>query len=191
MAPTTSPGADLTPGARRILETASELFYRRGIHAVGVDTIAAESGVTKRTLYDRFGSKDALVVAYLRGRHEQWWGRLQERLVDADAPRVLAVVEAYAHDPLPVDRGCGFLNAAAELPTDHAGLEVVREHKRAVRDLLERLLREDGLGGDDPAGLAEHVFLLLEGGVAHRGVDPRVQQRAAELVVELVDPSST
>lgn len=189
MAPMTSTGADLTPGARRILQTASELFYRRGIHAVGVDRIAAESGVTKRTLYDRFGSKDALVVAYLRGRHEQWWGRLQDRLADADAPRVLAVVEAYAHDPLPVDRGCGFLNAAAELPSDHVGLDVVREHKRAVRDLLEWLLREDGLGGDDPAALAEHVFLLLEGGVAHRGVDPRVQERAGELVRALVEPT--
>ncbi|MDQ4084268.1 MAG: TetR/AcrR family transcriptional regulator, partial [Actinomycetota bacterium] len=54
----------LTPGAQRILDVASELFYWRGIHAVGVDTIAAESGVTKRTLYDRFGSKDGLVVAY-------------------------------------------------------------------------------------------------------------------------------
>ena len=69
----------LTPGARRILDVASALFYERGIHAVGVDTIAAESGVTKRTLYDRFGSKDALVVAYLAERDRRW----RERVVAA------------------------------------------------------------------------------------------------------------
>jgi len=73
---TTGEGPRLTPGARRILEVASALFYRHGIHAIGVDTIAAESGVTKRTLYDRFGSKDELVAAYLRARDERWRARV-------------------------------------------------------------------------------------------------------------------
>lgn len=61
MSATTDNEQPLTPAAQRILDTASALFYARGINAVGVDTIAAESGVTKRTLYDRFGSKDQLL----------------------------------------------------------------------------------------------------------------------------------
>ena len=77
----------LTPGARRILDAAERLFYAQGIHAVGVEAIAAEAGMTKRTLYNRFGSKEALVEAYLRQRHERWWVRLQERLAVAPEPR--------------------------------------------------------------------------------------------------------
>ena len=72
--------ATLTPRAQRILDVASTLFYERGIHAVGVDTIAEAAGVTKRTLYDRFGSKESLVVAYLRQREEKWRKVLNEHL---------------------------------------------------------------------------------------------------------------
>ncbi len=64
----------MTPGARRVLEAAERLFYEHGIHAVGVDLIAAEAGVTKKTLYDRFGSKEQIVVEYLAGRDERWRG---------------------------------------------------------------------------------------------------------------------
>ena len=74
----------LTPGAQRILDVASDLFYWRGINAVGVDTIAAESGVTKRTLYDRFGSKERLVAAYLRTRDRRWRQLIATRLEDED-----------------------------------------------------------------------------------------------------------
>ncbi|MFG1676999.1 TetR/AcrR family transcriptional regulator [Micromonospora sp. NPDC049282] len=158
----------LTPGARRILEVASELFYRQGIHAVGVDTIATESGITKRTLYDRFGSKENLVTAVLQARHEAWWGRLEERIAQAPAPKALAVFDAYLGDPLATDRGCAFLNAAGELPAGHPAHRVVRAHKQAVRRRLAELLRG---GVDDPDATADHLFLLLEGGVAHRGVD--------------------
>ncbi|SCG72402.1 transcriptional regulator, TetR family [Micromonospora humi] len=158
----------LTPGARRILQVASELFYRRGIHAVGVDTIAAESGLTKRTLYDRFGSKEKLVTVYLQARHEAWWARLEQRIAEARAPRVLAVFDAYLGDPLATDRGCAFLNAAGELPVGHPAHRVVRAHKQAVRRRLAELLQGEV---DDPDATADHLFLLLEGGVAHRGVD--------------------
>lgn len=162
---------DLTPGARRILDASADLFYRHGIHAVGVDAIAEASGVTKRTLYDRFGSKDALIAAYLQARHAAWWDRLEERLATAPAPRVLAVFDAYALDAPSIDRGCGFLNAAGELPAGHPGQAVVRAHKAAVRSKLEELLRVDRPDVTDPAAVADHLFLLLEGGVAQRGID--------------------
>lgn len=179
---------DLTPGARRILEVASDLFYRHGIHAVGVDTIAAESGITKRTLYDRFESKDDLVAIYLKARHASWWGRLEQRLAEAAAPRALAVFDAYAQDPLPSDRGCAFLNAAGELPPGHPAQSVIRAHKRAVRALLADLVRENRPGLADPDGTADELFLLLEGSVAHRGIDEgdtltvRARERAARLL---------
>ena len=120
---------DLTPAAGRILDAAAELFYLHGIHAVGVDTIAAASGVTKRTLYDRFGSKDVLVATYLRARHVAWWARLDERLEVAPAPRALAVFDAYAEDAPSVERGCAFLNAAGELPADSAGQRRARSRR--------------------------------------------------------------
>ena len=138
----------LTPGARRILEVASQLFYRDGIHAVGVDTIAAESGVTKRTLYDRFGSKDALVAAYLRRRHELWWQQFEQRIAGAESPRALVVFDAYLDDATMVSRGCAFVNAAAELPRDHAAYTAIREHKQAVRDRLAELVAATPAGAN-------------------------------------------
>src|SRR5690625_6777832 len=73
----------LTPAARAILDAAGDLFYDRGINAVGVDTVAAAAGTTKKTLYDQFGSKAALAVAYLserdQSRSEEHTSELQSR----------------------------------------------------------------------------------------------------------------
>lgn len=182
----------LTPGARRILDAASALFYERGIHAVGVDAIAAGSGLTKRTLYDRFGSKDALVTAYLQDRHDRWWARWEHRLQNASPPRALTVFDSYVDDAPTAGRGCAFLNAAAELARTHPGHAVVRAHKGQVRERLEELVAEDGPTGDAPA-LAEHVFLLLEGAVAHRGVDgtPERLARARTIAERLLTSGGT
>lgn len=166
----TETGKPLTGAARRILDAASELFYRNGIHAVGVDAIAAESGVTKRTLYDRFGSKDALVVAYLTERNRRWWERLEERLATAERPRVLAVFDSYLADVDDGERGCAFINAAGELPFFHPAYDVVRDHKRRVLERMIELVAEDGIDSD-PEEVAEHLYLLLEGAVVHRGID--------------------
>ncbi len=178
--PGTDPASPLTPSAQRILDVASELFYAHGIHAVGVDTIAAESGVTKRTLYNRFGSKDALVAAYLQQRHEAWWAHLESRVAAADPPRALAVFDASIDSPLEVHRGCAFLNGAGELPADHPGFAVIRAHKHAVRRRLAELVAEAG-PEEDPETLAEHLFLLLEGGIADRGIDAEHIKRARDL----------
>lgn len=168
----------LTPGARQVLDAASRLFYEHGIHAVGVDGIAEESGVTKRTLYNNFASKDTLVTAYLQHRHSSWWPRLQERIDDAVAPRALALFDVYAEDALHVTRGCAFLNAAAELPTDHPAFAVIRHHKASIEELLARLVREDSPEEPTPDQLGRHLFLLLEGAFAHQGV------RGRELITE-------
>ena len=169
----------LTPGARRILDVASELFYEQGIHAVGVDTIAAESGVTKPVLYTNFGSKEGLVVAYLLSRHRWWWNLLEEEVERARDPRALAFFDVYATDHGNTRRGDAFLNAAAELPEDHAAHEVIRYHKNAIRDRLEELVSEDTSPEDDHRVLATHLFLLLEGAFAHRPIYGKTLLRQA------------
>lgn len=181
---------ELTRGAQRIVEVASELFYQQGIHAIGVDTIARESGITKRTLYDRFGSKDALVAVYLQSRHQAWWKRLEQRIAEASSPRVLAVFDLYGDSTWASDRGCAFLNATGELPAEHPAYRVVRAHKRALRDRLAELVRADCPDESDPKRLAEHLFLLLEGAIAHRGIDgdKTLLMTARQIAENLVSP---
>lgn len=173
----------LTPAGDRVLDAASELFYREGINSVGVARIADVAGVTKKTLYDCFGSKDALVTRYLARRHHRWWRHLEERLGAAAGPRTLALFDAYLdHPALDTGRGCAFLNAAAELPPDHPALGVIREHKSAVRRRLGELVGEDvgedvGDGGDPD--LPETLFLALEGATAQLALADRTHTAAA------------
>ncbi|MFF8954148.1 TetR/AcrR family transcriptional regulator [Streptomyces sp. NPDC014894] len=169
----------LTPGARRALEAASRLFYERGIHAVGVDLIAAEAGVTKKTLYDRFGSKEQLVVEYLAARDERWRAFLAERLAAAGedrAERVLTVFDASRdwtaeHSA----RGCGMVNAHAEISDPrHPAHAVITGQKVWMLALFTEL------SGDGRVGRA--LMLLHEGAlVAHGlGVFPDALDTARE-----------
>lgn len=151
-----------TPAGRVLLDRASELFYEQGITAVGVAGIAEAAGVTKKTLYDRFGSKASLVVAYLQRRHDLWWAHLQERL-EVDPSLITLFDTSLEHPCFETERGCAFLRAAAELPDDHPGRAVIRAHKQAVRAELARV------AGDE--ALADHLFLLLEGAAGRRGVE--------------------
>lgn len=158
----------LTPAAERLLATASELFYTRGIRAVGVDLIADSAGTTKKTLYDRFGSKDALVAAYLE-RRMQRWQRYAEDYLDTHAPepgaaRVLALLDALVVWMQDQDRGCAFVNAYAELGgSDHPGLAVIRAEKQWVRGLYVRLCEEAGVA--DPVWTGEALHLVHEGAI--------------------------
>ncbi|MEJ2886075.1 TetR/AcrR family transcriptional regulator [Actinomycetospora aeridis] len=180
----------LTPGARRILDVASELFYAHGIHAVGVDTIAAESGVTKRTLYDRFGSKDALVAAYLRARDERWRARVTAAVAAEDEPvrRTLApfvVLEAWVAEA--TSRGCAFVNAFAELDDpDHPGRAVIDDEKRWLRELFVAELTAATV--PDPDGLALQLLLLHEGALVTHAVaaEPGAPAAAATAARRLV-----
>jgi len=181
----------LTSGAQRILEVASELFYAHGIHAVGVDTIAAQSGVTKRTLYDRFGSKDQLVAAYLRTRDRRWRARVDAAVEAQSDPvrRVLAPFDAMQGWLAEgADRGCAFVNAYAELDdAAHPGRAVIEDEKRWLRELFVRELVRAGV--DDPSGLALQLLMLHEGAlVAHSvAAEPaaaRSAREAAEMLLE-------
>ena len=160
-----------TPAGARILDAASALFYERGIRAVGVDLIADEAGTTKKTLYDRFGSKDELVAAYLSRRADRWVAFLTDHL-ERHAPepgpqRVLAVVDALEERLRQQDRGCAFINAYAEIGgTDHPGNAVIRRDKRYMRELFVRLVDEAGIA--DPEVVGAQAHLLYEGAIVAR-----------------------
>jgi AcrR family transcriptional regulator len=157
----------LTPAAVRLRDAASELFYTRGIGAVGVDLVAEHAGTTKKTLYDRFGSKEGLVVAYLEHRCELWQAFVAERLAAATstgAERVLEPLHALAAWMETADRGCGFVNAYAELAgTGHAGLEVIAAEKQWTVALYSRLAAEAGL--PDPERTGARLAIVHDGAI--------------------------
>ena len=161
----------------RILETADRLFYRQGIRAVGVDTVAGEIGISKRTLYNYFPSKDDLIVAYL--------SRRLRPIEVSDAPPVEQILEDFdrLESAMRSDgyRGCPFVNAVAELadPT-HAAHRIAVAHKAKRRNLFRRLLIRLHVG--DPDGLASQLMILGEGAVAQALVhgDPKMARAARE-----------
>lgn len=154
----------MTPAGERVAQTASTLFYARGIRAVGVEQIAEDAGTTKKTLYDRFGSKDALVALYLRRRAERWQTILLEHLAEHSpgGGRVLAVFDALEGWLAEQWRGCAFVNAYAEIGgTDHVAIAVVRTEKAWMRQLFTALVDEAGY--DEPGRLGPQLHLLYEG----------------------------
>ncbi|WP_145865415.1 TetR/AcrR family transcriptional regulator [Streptomyces capillispiralis] len=164
----------MTPAARRILAAAARLFYERGIHAVGVDLIAAEAGVTKKTLYDRFGSKEQLVVEYLADRDERWRALLAGYLDAADPEppaRVLAVFDASLawsreHSP----KGCSMVNAHAEISdASHPAYPVITGQKEWMLALFTRLARD--IAPDDADRLGRTLMLLHEGALVAHGLN--------------------
>lgn len=181
---------ELTPAGQRVLEAAADLFYGQGIHAVGVAAVAEAAGVTKKTLYECFGSKASLVAAYLQARHDRWWQHLEQCLATASSPRVLAVFDAQDHPALQITRGCAFLNGAAELPSDHPGTAIIRAHKQAVRRRIEELVVEDRRDIANPARIAEHLYLLLEGAVSQVGIEANTSpiDRARVIAADVLGP---
>jgi AcrR family transcriptional regulator len=184
------------PARARLLAAAAECFYDHGVNGTGIDTVTAAAGVAKMSLYNNFAGKDDLVLAYLEARHEEWLGLYRRRLAAAsDArQRVAAVVDAYVdHAELAYRhgfRGCGLLNAAAELPAGAPGRQLVRRHKEEVEALLAASLAElDGVAAEQAAELAEHLSFLLEGAMARAGLegDSRRLHRVRELALQLVD----
>lgn len=197
------------PARQRLLEAAARLFYADGVVATGIDAITSEAGVAKQSLYNNFASKDELVLAYIKARHEEWLGLYRARLEAASAsasaagalapsPRegVLAVFDAYLdHAESAYEhgfRGCGLLNAAAELPAGAPGREAVRRHKEEVEAILVGHLAGTGLAPERVATTAEHLSFLLEGAMSRAGLEGASDRirHARRLAAAVLDASA-
>ncbi|MCX5520270.1 helix-turn-helix domain containing protein [Kaistia defluvii] len=154
----------------RIVEAAETLFYEHGLRSVSVDAIAERAGVTKRTLYYHFYSKDALIAAYLEmrdrstvERYRGWLGRPALSMPE----RIVMMFAALAdHAGKPRWRGCGFTRAAVELAGQpgHPAVQMAAKHKRRFEAWLEQEFRSGGMA--EPQRLARQVALLIEGAIA-------------------------
>jgi len=167
----------------RILQTADRLFYLQGIRAIGVDTIAAEIGISKRTLYNHFPSKDALMSAYLQRRF------VQPRASDKPpVEQILGTFDSLERRFAAKDfRGCPFVNAVAELgPKDRAVKKIATAFKESRRVWFRDLLL--GLGVVDPEALATQLALLVDGAIAQDLVrdDPAMARAAKQAATALL-----
>lgn len=183
------PSSKSTAARDQILATAGRLFYQWGYHAVGVDTIVAESGVAKMTLYRHFPSKDDLIVAYLQQANAdfwQWWEQAIAPYADDPRQQLIGLFEATASlAQMPYCFGCAFQMTAGEFPDPtHPGHQVALEHKRAV---IQRLIEMAGAAGvPNPTALGHHLYLLMEGVWAARrmfGAESPVQDVASAVRV--------
>jgi AcrR family transcriptional regulator len=148
----------------RILDAAERLFYAHGIQSIGVDAVVLEAGLSKRTLYKHFGSREQLVAAYLQRRGAR---RPEAPKPGEELNEILGVFRRFerwfASDDF---RGCPFSNAIAELGGDaqHPALAVARDIKQRNTAWFEQRLR--ALGAAHPAALATQLSILVEGAVA-------------------------
>ncbi|WP_313814491.1 TetR/AcrR family transcriptional regulator [Glutamicibacter sp.] len=177
----------------KLLDAAARLFYANGISATGIDAVVAEAGVAKMSLYNNFENKAGLVSAYLEARHEEWLELYRVRLAASQGAEagVLAVVDAYIdHAEAGYEhgfRGCGLLNAAAELPAGEPGRQVVAGHKEQVEGIIRSHL-EALTTQRQAAALAEQVSFLLEGAISRAGLEGNSEllHRAKAMIASMV-----
>ena len=170
----------------RIIQAATKLFYAEGIRAVSLDAVAEKAGVTKRTLYYHFSSKDNLVAAYLEARDQPNLIILKRWFTEAEgnlAEKVRAIFRNLANSARsPKWRGCGFLRTTAELANlpGHPAITVGKAHKKKFEDWLRIVFAEAGI--KDASELARQVVVLMDGSFAtvllHR--DPSYMETAGD-----------
>ena len=185
-------GQAATKTRDKILDRATDLFYTYGIHAVGLDRILKDVGVTKTTFYNHFESKDDLTCEVLRRRHDwefQWFLKAVDDISAGDARATLLAIFDVLHKWFtdPDFRGCQFINAAAEFPCpgDPVHLEAA-SHKRKTRQFLRETA--EAAGAADPAELGDELMVLLEGAITLRQVtqDDQAAATARRVAAKLV-----
>ncbi|MCZ2404653.1 TetR/AcrR family transcriptional regulator [Paenarthrobacter sp. Z7-10] len=172
----------------RVINTAVGLFYTKGIQAVGMDLLRESAGVSLRTLYRLFPSKDAIVLAVLRRSQVIWNESLDARVVLADTPRdkLLAIYD-YLADWFTDDsfRGCCFINSFAEVgPASPEVAAIAREHKASFQAYVAHIAAEAGF----PAELAAQLAILAEGALTTAAISGSGEaagqaRRAAEVLI--------
>jgi AcrR family transcriptional regulator len=152
-----------SPARQRLLDAASDLFYREGIHSVGVDRIIETAGVTRATMYKQFAGKEGLVLAYLVGEDRQLRELFAQAARGSSDPLVLldltvAGIESDIRERH--TRGCPFINAAAEYPDAGPVRELISDHREWFRSTLRQLADAAGLA--DPDDVAASLVLLRD-----------------------------
>ena len=180
------------PTRERIISAASALFYNDGIRGVSVDAVAEKAGVTKRTLYYHFKSKDDLVEAYLAGRDQPNLALFRKWFAEADGglpAKVEAIFRNLARSARhPKWKGCGFLRTSAELANmpGHPAIKIGAAHKKKFEEWLRMTFEAEGFA--EPLRLARQILLLLDGAFAvvllHR--DASYLETAGEAASSLV-----
>jgi AcrR family transcriptional regulator len=155
----------------RILRTASELFYRNGIHAVGVDAIASKAGTNKMSFYRNFTSKDELVAEYLREEEQkawEWWDATVASHAGDPRAQIEALFAVLVEKACTCDtRGCALANAAVEITEpDHPARPVIEKYKAEMRRRFRALARD--LGAREAGALGDALMLLWEGSYLSR-----------------------
>jgi len=182
-----------TDTRQRIIAAASKLFYSEGIKQVRVDAVAAAAGVTKRTLYYNFDSKDDLIAAYLGGRDQPNLALFQRWFAESRGglpARIEAIFKNLARSARhPKWKGCGFLRTSAELANmpGHPAIRIGAAHKKKFEAWLRATFEEAGIA--NAVQLARQILLLLDGSFAvvqlHR--DPSYMETAGEAAFSLVE----
>jgi len=185
------PNADQT--RERIVTAAARLFYNEGIRAASVDAIAEKAGVTKKTLYYHFRSKDELIAAYLESRDQptlELYARWFEATPGTPANKIRGVFAEFARSANTARwKGCGFLRTAAELANTpgHPALKAGAAHKKRFEKWLTDALGHEGVR--DAATIARRIVVLLDGAATvmliHR--DPAYVEAAGEVAASLVE----
>ena len=178
---------------QQIIQAADDLFYGEGIRSASMDAIAARAGVTKRTLYYHFRSKDDLIAAYLETRDQpnlalfkRWFAETEGSVAEKVEGIFRNLARSARH---PKWKGCGFLRTSVELINlpGHPAVVAGRAHKKRVEDWLCLVFEQAGIG-KDARQIARQVILLLDGAFAvvllHR--DPSYMETAGEAAVRLV-----
>lgn len=180
------------PTRERIVAAAASLFYAQGIRAVSVDAVAEKAGVTKRTLYYHFTSKDDLVAAYLEARDQpnlalfrRWFDEAEGGIAAKVRAIFLNLARSARH---PKWKGCGFLRTSAELANlpGHPAIRIGARHKKRFEEWLRQAFEVEGIA--TAASLARQVVLLLDGSFAvvllHR--DASYMEDAGEAAFTLI-----
>ncbi len=163
----------------RLMDAAGALFYREGLHAITADRVADEAGLSKPTIYNLFGSKDALVAETLQRRGAQIRQHIESRAAEETDPadKLMAVLLVHA-EMLTSDgfHGCPLVIAAVQSPESAEARELANAHKSWLQGLLAQFAKRAGLKSPDV--LASSLVLVLEGAAAMAAVQP------AELVAK-------
>jgi AcrR family transcriptional regulator len=183
------PAADISV-KERILDCAAGLFYRDGIRATGIDRIIAEAGVAKMSLYNQFGSKDELVLAFLQRRDARWMDWLEKRIaLERVADKRLVAVFDAMHEWFSSEdfRGCAFINASVEAANGKSAItQSALRHKARLRQFIETLARAAKLR--KPEELAWSLLLLVEGAIVTAQMEgkPDAARRAKKAAMTLI-----